>query len=85
MAVGIMILPAAAARFWAKNIGGLIAAAVVTAIVSSLFGFVALIPLQLTVRAGDYSRGRCCLCRIAGRWASQWLNCENMHRPTFET
>ena len=38
MAVGIMILPAAAARFWAASIGGLIIAAVVVAILSSLTG-----------------------------------------------
>ena len=38
MAVGIMILPAATARFWAESIGGLITAAVVTAVFSSLCG-----------------------------------------------
>ncbi len=38
MAVGIMILPAAAARFWADSIGGLITVAVVVAILSSLTG-----------------------------------------------
>ena len=38
MAVGIMILPAAAARFWAAGIGGLIVASVVVAILSSLIG-----------------------------------------------
>jgi len=38
MAVGIMILPAAAARFWAVSIGGLMAAAVVVAIASSACG-----------------------------------------------
>ncbi len=38
MAVGIMILPAAAARFWAASIGGLIVSAVIFAIVSSLTG-----------------------------------------------
>ena len=38
MAVGIMILPAAAARFWAVSIGGLIAAAVAFAMLSSLSG-----------------------------------------------
>ena len=38
MAVGIMILPAAAARFWAGSIGGLIIAAVAVAILSSLSG-----------------------------------------------
>ncbi len=35
MAVGIMIVPAAAARFWAVSIGGLICAAVAIAIISS--------------------------------------------------
>ena len=35
MAVGIMIVPAAAARFWAVSIGGLILAAVAIAIVAS--------------------------------------------------
>ena len=38
MAVGIMILPAAAAAFWATGIGGLIIAAVVIAMFSSLTG-----------------------------------------------
>ncbi len=38
MAVGIMILPAAAARFWATSIGGLIATAIVVALLSSLCG-----------------------------------------------
>ena len=38
MAVGIMILPAAAARFWADSIGGLVTAAAVVAILSSLCG-----------------------------------------------
>ena len=38
MAVGIMILPAAAARFWAASIGGLIIGAVCVAAVSSFTG-----------------------------------------------
>ncbi len=38
MAVGIMILPAAAARFWTASIGGLIAVAVAVAMMSSLIG-----------------------------------------------
>lgn len=38
MAVGIMILPAATAKFWASTIGGLLAAAVITAILSSFCG-----------------------------------------------
>jgi len=38
MAVGIMILPAAAARFWAAGIGGLVFAAVTVAMLSSLSG-----------------------------------------------
>ena len=38
MAVGIMILPAATAKFWASTIGGLLAAAVITATLSSFCG-----------------------------------------------
>ena len=38
MVVGIMILPAAAARFWATSIGGLIVAAVAIAIAASVCG-----------------------------------------------
>ena len=38
MAVGIMIVPAAAARFWATSIGGLIVAAVAIAVLSSFSG-----------------------------------------------
>ena len=38
MAVGIMILPAAAARFWVASIGGLMAVAIVVAMISSLGG-----------------------------------------------
>ena len=38
MAVGIMILPAAGARFWATSIGGLIAVATAIAAFSSLIG-----------------------------------------------
>ena len=38
MAVGIMILPAAAARFWANGICGLIAAAVIVAALASVSG-----------------------------------------------
>ena len=38
MAVGIMILPAAAARFWSANIAGLMICAAVVAVLSSLIG-----------------------------------------------
>ena len=38
MAVGIMILPAAAARFWATSVGSLVLLAVAVAIFSSLLG-----------------------------------------------
>lgn len=38
MAVGIMIVPAAAARFWVTSIGGLIAVAITIAILSSASG-----------------------------------------------
>jgi len=38
MAVGIMILPAAAARFWTREIGGLIAIALLVGVISSFCG-----------------------------------------------
>ena len=38
MVVGLMILPAAAARFWAREIGGMIAVAVTVAFAASLAG-----------------------------------------------
>ncbi len=38
MAVGLMILPAAAARFWAREIGGMITIAVIVAFASSIGG-----------------------------------------------
>ena len=38
LAVGIMILPAAAARFWTAGIGGLIICAIAIAVISSLSG-----------------------------------------------
>jgi zinc/manganese transport system permease protein len=40
LAVGIMMLPAAAARFWASELDGMIVAATVTAILSSLIGLI---------------------------------------------
>jgi len=41
MAVGIMILPAAAARLWARSLGGMLALAVAVALVSGLGGLLA--------------------------------------------
>jgi zinc/manganese transport system permease protein len=41
MAVGIMILPAAAARFWATSIGGMLAVAASVAAISSVAGLLA--------------------------------------------
>jgi zinc/manganese transport system permease protein len=38
MAVGIMILPAATARFWAASIGGLIVIAIAVAMLASMTG-----------------------------------------------
>ena len=38
MAVGLMLLPAVAARFWAEGVGSLIAVAVVSAFASSTLG-----------------------------------------------
>ncbi|GAC1340936.1 MAG: metal ABC transporter permease [Beijerinckiaceae bacterium] len=41
LAVGIMMLPAAAARFWASELDGMIAAATLIAIASSIVGLIA--------------------------------------------
>jgi zinc/manganese transport system permease protein len=40
LAVGIMMLPAASARFWATELDGMIVAAILTAILSSLIGLI---------------------------------------------
>jgi zinc/manganese transport system permease protein len=40
MAVGIMILPAASARFWVRTIGSLMAVALVVALIASLIGLI---------------------------------------------
>jgi zinc/manganese transport system permease protein len=40
LAVGIMMLPAITARFWARDITGMIAAAVATALISSYAGLI---------------------------------------------
>lgn len=41
MAVGIMILPAAAARFWTRGIGGMFATAALAGVISSVVGLLA--------------------------------------------
>ncbi|MDB5412644.1 MAG: zinc transporter permease [Rubritepida sp.] len=41
MAVGLMMLPAIAARHWARDVGGMIAAAVALALVATLIGLLA--------------------------------------------
>jgi len=56
MAVGIMILPAAAARFWAVSIGGLMVAAVIIAIASSVCGL--LVSYHSGCRRGRRSSSR---------------------------
>ena len=50
MAVGMMILPATAARFWARGIGGMIAAAVAFALLATLVGL--LISFHVDVPSG---------------------------------
>jgi zinc/manganese transport system permease protein len=40
LAVGIMMLPAASARFWATELDGMIVAATLTAILSSVIGLI---------------------------------------------
>lgn len=50
MSVGMMILPATAARFWARGIGGMIVAAVATAVLASVVGL--LISFHIDVPSG---------------------------------
>ena len=50
MSVGMMILPATAARFWARGIGGMVAAAVAVAVLSTLVGL--LISFHVDVPSG---------------------------------
>lgn len=50
MAVGIMILPAAAARFWSESIAGLLAAALLVALCASVAGL--LLSFHLSVPSG---------------------------------
>jgi zinc/manganese transport system permease protein len=50
LAVGIMMLPAASARFWARTLEGMIAVALAVAIGSSLAGL--LISYHLSVASG---------------------------------
>ena len=47
MAVGIMILPAASARFWARTIGALMTGALITALIASLVGLILSFHLSL--------------------------------------
>ena len=47
MAVGMMVIPVAGARFWAVNIGGLILVAIVLAMLSSLIGLLLTFHLSL--------------------------------------
>ncbi len=50
MAVGMMVIPVAGARFWAVNIGGLILVAIVLAMLSSLIGL--LLSFHLSLPSG---------------------------------
>jgi zinc/manganese transport system permease protein len=50
MAVGLMILPAAAARFWARDVTGMLAVAVAIAVVTSIAGL--LLSFHVSVASG---------------------------------
>ena len=59
LAVGIMMLPAVIARFWARDVTAMILIAVASAAVSGLRGPAALVPCRRAVRPGDHpGRGR---------------------------
>ena len=50
LAVGLMILPAAIARFWSRDISGIIMIAIMSAVVSGYLGL--LVSFHITVPAG---------------------------------
>ena len=59
LAVGIMMLPAVIARFWARDITTMILIAVVSGAISGYAGLLRLVPHRRAVRPGDHSgRGR---------------------------
>ena len=57
LAVGIMMLPAVIARFWARDITAMIVIAVVSGAVSGYAGPARLVPHRRAVRSGDHSGG----------------------------
>ena len=79
MAVGIMILPVAAARFWSNGIGGLLAFALVVALGSSVTGLLVSYhhglpsgPAIILVAGGIYVLSM--LFGPVGSIAVRWLN-----------
>ena len=68
LAVGLMLLPAIAARFWARDLSGLIPVSMLIAVLSSVIGLNRVLPRRPADRAGDRAGGRRPLPRLdAGR------------------
>ena len=63
LAVGLMMLPAGIARFWARDITGMICIAVASAMLSGYAGLVLSFQTRRAVGPGDHSGGGGALCR----------------------
>ena len=63
LAVGIMMLPAAIARFWARDITAMIVIAVGSGAFSGYAGLLLSYPRRRAVGPGDHPGGRRALCR----------------------
>ena len=74
MAVGIMLLPATAGRFW-TNGSSLIIVAIIFAMLSSFTGLLLVLPLQLAVWTGNHSCQQYGLRDVVLVWTSR-RNCE---------
>ncbi|NDY91755.1 metal ABC transporter permease [Ideonella livida] len=74
MAVGLMMLPAASARFWARRLGGLMAVSTAGVALSSVCGL--LLSFHLNVPSGPAivlcAGGAYCLSLLLGRHDSAW-------------
>ena len=64
LAVGLMILPAGIARFWSRDITGMICIAVSSAMFSGYAGTGAVVPDQNAVGPRDHPGGGGALCRL---------------------
>ena len=81
LAVGLMILPAGIARFWSRDITGMICIAVAQRDRVGLCGPRAVVPDQSAVRPRDHPGGGGALCRLGAVRHRQWPVPADVSRP----